>query len=164
MRLLPGLSRICMGVALLWPGSFLLAQNTGAPVSTETKLSRPAGPDRHNEIFEERVKAFAKNLDLNADQTAAVRQILLDREQEMLRLRTGPSMTGSERIERIRMLQDETVMRIRAILNDEQRKKYDPLAVRKVQPAADQRSVEDWMKLSRAHDGKPPVSGNGNAH
>ena len=47
-----------------------------------------------------------------------------------------------------RALQDNTVERIRAVLNEEQKKKYDPLAVRRVQPAPDQRSVEDWLKAT----------------
>jgi hypothetical protein len=72
------------------------------------------------------------------------------------------SMSGSDRIAQIRMLQDQTIMRIRSVLNDEQKKKYDPLAVRRVQPAPDQRSVEDWLKL-RQHEANPP-QGTANAH
>jgi hypothetical protein len=34
------------------------------------------------------------------------------------------------------------------VLDDEQKKKYDPLAVRNVTPAPGQKSVEDWMKTS----------------
>jgi hypothetical protein len=34
------------------------------------------------------------------------------------------------------------------VLNDEQKKKYDPLAVRRVAPAPDQKSVEDWLKVT----------------
>jgi len=37
-------------------------------------------------------------------------------------------------------------LHIRAVLNDEQKKKYDPLAVRDRTPAPDQKSVEDWLK------------------
>lgn len=103
---------------------------------------------RRRTTIDDRVKAFAKSLDLNETQQAAVKKILEQRQQETLRIRRDPSISGSARIERFRALQDNTVERIRAVLNDEQRKKYDPLAVRKRQPAPDQRSVEDWIKAT----------------
>jgi hypothetical protein len=43
------------------------------------------------------------------------------------------------------------VEQIRAVLNDEQKKKYDPLAVRRLQPAPEQRSVEDWLEATTPH-------------
>jgi len=48
----------------------------------------------------------------------------------------------------MRALQDGTVARIRAILNDEQKTKYNPLAVRQVEKTSPQPSVEDWMKAA----------------
>jgi hypothetical protein len=48
----------------------------------------------------------------------------------------------------LRALQDQTVQRIRLVLNDEQKKKYDPLAVRQAGPAPGQKSVEDWLKVT----------------
>jgi hypothetical protein len=91
---------------------------------------------------------LAKNLDLNESQQVAVKKILEQRQQETLRLRRDPSISGSTRIEQFRALQDNTVQRIRAVLNEEQKKKYDPLAVRRIQPAPEQRSVEDWLKVT----------------
>jgi ABC-type lipopolysaccharide export system ATPase subunit len=100
---------------------------------------------------DDRAKVMAKNLNLDEAQQAAVAKILEERQQETLRLRRDTSISGSERIARFRALQDQTVLRIRAVLNDEQKKKYDPLAVRKVQPAEDQRSIEDWLKVTTPH-------------
>jgi hypothetical protein len=62
--------------------------------------------------------------------------------------RLDPSISGSARIERFRALQETTVERIRAILNEEQRRKYDPLASRRVQAAPPRRSVEDWLNAT----------------
>jgi len=81
-------------------------------------------------------------------QQAAVKKILEQRQQETLRIRQDASISGGTRIERFRALQDQTVLRIRAVLNDEQKKKYDPLAVRRVTPPPDQKSVEDWLKVT----------------
>jgi len=94
---------------------------------------------------------LARSLDLNEAQRAAVKKILEQRQQETLRIRQDPSISGGARIERFRALQDNTVERIRAVLNEEQKKKYDPLAVRGMQPAPQQRSVEDWLKVTTPH-------------
>ena len=98
--------------------------------------------------IDDRVTQFAKNLDLNEAQQAAVKRILEQRQQQTLKIRLDPSITGSARIERFQSLQVSTVQQIHAVLNEEQRKKYDPLAPRRLQPAPDQRSVEDWLKVT----------------
>ncbi|MBZ5685904.1 MAG: hypothetical protein LAP86_12805 [Acidobacteriia bacterium] len=91
---------------------------------------------------------LARSLELNEAQKVAVKKILEQRQQETLRIRLDSSISGGTRIERFRALQDHTVEQIRAVLNDEQKKKYDPLAVRRVGPAPDQKSVEDWLKVT----------------
>ena len=131
--------RSCSGGAFLCLALVLSILLPGAPVVAQRG---------HRPSIDDRVKVFAKNLDLNEAQQAAVKKILEQRQQETLRLRQDPSISGSARIERFRALQDTTVERIRAVLNDEQKKKYDPLAVRRIQPAPNQRSVEDWLKVT----------------
>ena len=158
-----GLAGTCVALAMLLAAPFVLAQGPSTPAGSKAKPAAPTAQQRSSQLLDERVKVFAKSLDLNDTQAAAVKQILLAREQEMLRLRMDSSMSGSDRIAHIRMLQDQTIMRIRGVLNDEQKKKYDPLAVRRVQPAPDQRSVEDWLKLTRQHEANPP-QGTANAH
>lgn len=116
---------------------------SGAPVVAQRGHRPPS--------IDDRVKVLAKKLDLNETQQAAVKKILEQRQQETLRLRLDSSIAGSVRIERFRALQDDTVERIRAVLNEEQRKKYDPLAPRRIQPAPEQRSVEDWIKATTPH-------------
>ncbi len=112
-------------------------------------VSAPAVAQRgHRPTIDERVKVFAKNLGLNEEQQAAVKKILEQRQQETLRIRQDTSISGGARIERFRALQDHTIERIRTVLNEEQKKKYDPLAVRKATPAPDQKSVEDWLKVT----------------
>jgi len=128
---------------ILAPGRPVAAQVNGA--------TNPSGQTQHTRQrsgIDARVKVLAKNLDLNEAQQSAVKNILEQRRQETLRLRLDSSVTPSSRIARFRVLQDKTVERIRAVLNEEQRKKYDPLLVRGIPPAQDQRSVEDWLRLS----------------
>ena len=112
-------------------------------------LIAPAVAQRgHRPTIDDRVKVFARSLELNDAQHVAVKKILEQRQQETLRIRLDSSISGGTRIERFRALQDQTVERIRAVLNEEQKKKYDPLAVRRVAPAPDQKSVEDWLKVT----------------
>jgi hypothetical protein len=105
-------------------------------------------PTHRSVTLDDRVKGLTAALNLNEAQQAAVKKILEQRHQETLRIARDPSIPGSDRIGRLRALQDQTVERIRAVLNDEQKKKYDPLAVRKVTPAPEQKSVEDWLKVT----------------
>jgi hypothetical protein len=143
---------ICSGRALLSLGLLSITLSPSALVAAQvTGATSPAGQTqraRRRSSIDDRVKVLAKNLDLNESQQSAVKEILEQRQQETLRLRLDPSITPGARMARFRALQDKTVERIRAVLNDEQRKKYDPLAVRGVQPAPDQRSVEDWLKVT----------------
>ncbi|MBZ5654813.1 MAG: hypothetical protein LAO56_05990 [Acidobacteriia bacterium] len=136
-----------LSLALVLPmlllGAPVVAQVTGA-----ASPARPTHRGRRRPTIDDRVKVFAKKLDLNEAQQAAVKKILEQRQQETLRIRLDSSISGRARIEQFRALQDNTVERIRAILTEEQRQKYDPLAVRRVQPAPDQRSVEDWLKVT----------------
>jgi aminoglycoside N3'-acetyltransferase len=112
-------------------------------------VSAPAVAQRgHIPTIDDRVRVLARSLDLNEAQRVAVKKILEQRRQETLRIRQDTSISGGARIERFRALQDNTVERIRAVLNEEQKKKYDPLAVRRTQPAPQQRSVEDWLKVT----------------
>ncbi len=106
---------------------------------------------RKKALIDDRVRAFAVSLNLTEAQQAAVKKILEQRQAEILRLRTDTSISGSERIDRLHLLQDQTVNKIRSVLDDEQKKKYDPLAVRKVPPSSDQKSVEDWLKETTPH-------------
>jgi predicted TIM-barrel enzyme len=106
---------------------------------------------RRRTRLEDRVKVLAESLHLDDAQQLAVTKILEERQQETLRIRRDASISGSDRMAQFRAIQDRTVVRIRSVLNEEQKKKYDPLAVRRVEPAPEQRSVEDWIKATTPH-------------
>jgi hypothetical protein len=108
----------------------------------------PAHHAHRRVTLDDRVKVLARNLNLDQSQQDAVLKILLTRNEEALRIRRDTSISGSARIEQFRVLQDQTVLRIRAVLTDEQKKKYDPLAVRGLKPDADRKTVEDWLELT----------------
>lgn len=136
---------LALGVSVLSPRTLVYAQvaKVDNPQPQKSQRDRPSAIDS-------RVSVFAKSLDLTEAQQSAVKKILEERRQQSLHIRQDPSITGSDRIERFRVLQQNTVARIRAVLNEEQRKKYDPFATQKVQQTPE-RSVEDWLKLTTPH-------------
>jgi hypothetical protein len=83
---------------------------------------------------------------LSDAQEVAVKKILEQQQQQILQIRRSPNVSGTTRIEQLRAVHTATVERLRAVLNDEQKAKYDPLAARQVPPAGQQRTVEDWLK------------------
>lgn len=147
MKLRNYCSGACLLLTLASP-MFLPSMPAFAQAANAASPERRAPYRYKRPSIDDRVKVLAKNLELNEAQQSAVKRILEQRQQETLRLRLDPSLTGSARIDRFRAVQETTVQRIRAVLNEEQRKKYDPLAVRRIQPAPEQRSVEDWLKAT----------------
>jgi hypothetical protein len=125
------------------PGLLAFAQATG-PASPLRDTSR----HQTRPSMDGRVRVLAKALDLSEAQESAVKKILEQRQQQAWRIRRDPSSPGGARIEKIRALQDSTVEQIRAVLNEEQQAKYDPFAARRIQPAPQQRSVEDWLEAT----------------
>ena len=144
------LGRTFLPVVLALPGGHLVtfrayaaeqAPGVDAPQQqSKRKSNRPT--------LDERVRQFARNLDLTEAQQAAVKKILEQQQQEILQIRRDPSAVGRAGIDRFRALQERTVERIRAVLNEEQKKKYDPLAPRRIPQAPEQPSVEDWLKVT----------------
>jgi periplasmic protein CpxP/Spy len=108
-------------------------------------------PQRHAQntyrrrTLDDHVKSFAKALHLDEAQQAGVKAILERQQVEARRIQFDQSLSGADRISRFRALQQETVLRIRAILNDEQKQKYDPLNHGTQMNPSDP-SVEDWLK------------------
>jgi hypothetical protein len=142
------LSHACYGailtLTLAWP-----ALTQSAPVTEQpTQPSHAHSAKGSAAILDERVKRFAKALNLTETQQSEVKKILEQRQHQLLVIRNNPSLSGSERIGQFQALQVQTVQRIRAILDSEQKQKYDPLAGRKVQQEGPPPDVEEWLNKS----------------
>lgn len=144
-----GFLSLALALPVLLPGAAALAQSPPSSQGTDnTRAARRPTHGYRGATLDDRVRTLARNLDLSEAQQSAVKKILEERQEETLRLRLDASLTGSARIDKFRALQEKTVERIRGVLNEEQKKKYDPLVVRKLPPAAEHRSVEDWLKAT----------------
>lgn len=134
---------LALGLPILLSSAPIFAQAPAAP-SPERQV-----PHWYKKLtIDDQVKSFARNLDLNEAQQSAVKRILEQRQQETLRIQRAT--TPIDRIDAFRALQIRTAAQIRAVLNDEQKTKYNPLVQRPPQTSP-QRSVEDWMKATTSH-------------
>ena len=122
------------------------AKQDAAPVPTvhqATKRAPGTGLD-------DRVKVFAKALDLDAAQQSQLRKILLGQRDAVRRVWTDKSLSPAERAPATRAASERTGDEIRAILNDEQRKKYNSASPAAAPDKGDERSVEQWLDARRA--------------
>jgi Spy/CpxP family protein refolding chaperone len=141
-------SGLVMFLALFLP----MLLSSAPAFSQDSEPARPvlrAAPRHRTRVtVDDQVKGFAKNLDLNEEQQAAVKKILERRQQESVRIMRSGS--GPDGVGRLQALQIGTVEQIRAVLTEEQKKKYNPLAPHPPQTSS-QPSVEDWMKATKPH-------------
>jgi Spy/CpxP family protein refolding chaperone len=138
-------------------GAFLLLALALSPKPAMAQDSETVAPPHHTSsrykrrTLDDRVAVLSKNLELTGAQRSAVKKILEQRQQQTVRIRESEA-PGNVRIEQFRALQERTVAQIRAVLTDEQKKKYDPLIPRtRPAPSTPQRSVEDWIKATTPH-------------
>jgi len=136
------------------PAADTSAPATPASATPAADTSAPVAPRHHASArsqrltLDDRIAVLSKNLELTEAQRNAVKKILVLRQEQTLRIRNSEA-PGNVRIGQFRALQDQTVNQIRAILTDEQKKKYDPLILRNIpKPDQPQRSLEDWIKAT----------------
>jgi Spy/CpxP family protein refolding chaperone len=140
----------CCGAFLLL--ALALPDRPAVAQASETVAPpHPASSHHKRPTLDDRIAVLGKNLDLTEPQRSAVKKILEQRQQQTLRIRDSGA-PGNVRIEQFRALQEKTIVQIRALLTDEQKKKYDPLLTRtRPAPSTPQRSVEDWIKATTPH-------------
>lgn len=132
---------LVLGVGAAYLPCFASSDTTGAtPQRQAQSLYR-------KRTLDDNVKSLAKALNLDEAQQMGVKAILERQQMQARRIQSDPSLSGADRIARFRALQQETVSRIRAILNEEQKQKYDPLN-HGTKANSPQPSVEDWLKAT----------------
>jgi len=138
-----GRTALTLALAILfwqrWPAIAQDSPSTSASKHTRTVSKRLS--------LDERVKRFASALDLDEAQQSAVKGILQRRYEKVSMIVSNRSISGSDRISMLRALGESTITQIRSVLNDEQKKKYDPLGYR-AEKQAPEMSVDDWLKVT----------------
>jgi hypothetical protein len=95
--------------------------------------------------IDENVRRLSRALNLDLGQQVRLRQILVDQHQQMTQLRNrdygaSPDVTGP-----MLAIYNQSSARIRAMLNEEQLKKY-PAPVPREQTAPAQADLQHWMQ------------------
>jgi Spy/CpxP family protein refolding chaperone len=139
---------------LLLPAVVVLATGTvlGAHAAVEggdTAASAPPRPAPHQRgkgaSLDDRVRMLAKALDLDARQQTEVKAVLQAQRDETLKVWADESLPAALRVKATEVIGERTADRIRALLNDEQKKKYSAPRLVPEHPA-ERPHVERWMK------------------
>lgn len=102
---------------------------------------------------------LSKGLDLDARQQDELRNILRNQAEQLRRVRADPAIPGADRMGAMRAILDRTGDRIRAMLNDEQRLKYQAARPALGAETAQRPDVEHWMQLTRPKATAVPDAG-----
>jgi hypothetical protein len=76
---------------------------------------------------DEELQRLDKALKLTDDQKKQIKAILEDREQKMQSLRSDTSLSQEERWSKMRSAREDSNGKIRDLLNDDQKKKFDEM-------------------------------------
>ena len=73
------------------------------------------------------LKMMTKRLNLTADQQQQILPILTDRQQQFEKLRSDSSLAPTDRRDKMRSLREDSEAKIKAVLNDDQKQKYEQM-------------------------------------
>jgi hypothetical protein len=145
----PGVGALALGVLLL--GSPSRAQAAGVGEPSAPRAASRHGP-RHlgGHTLEERVTMLSKGLGLDARQQSELRRVLLDQREEVKRVWADEAAPAAVRVKATEVITERTADRIRALLNEEQRRRYNPpKPPHRAVPGSARPSVEAWMSPAK---------------
>jgi hypothetical protein len=99
--------------------------------------------------IDENVRRLSRGLNLDLGQQVRLRQILVDQHAQMTQLRSRGSGVSADVTGPMLAIYDQSRARIRAMLNEEQLRKY-PAAVPREQTAPAQADLQHWMQLQES--------------
>ena len=122
-RLLSITAAMALAFGLAICGNQLKAQS-GSPENSQRGHRQQMSPDQQ-------LERLSKALNLTDDQKQQIRPILQDRQEKMQSVRSDASLSREDRMNKMRSTFEETNSKIRAILNDEQKPKFDQMQQRR---------------------------------
>jgi len=105
--------------------------------------------------IDNRVKSLAKWLDLNERQQSELKKVLWSRHDQVIKILRAQSLSSVDRVNQFRAINENTVERITALLNEEQKEKYNPPRQPEAPGISPKASLEDWLKVTK---GQPAVA------
>jgi hypothetical protein len=149
------MSAVCavLGICVFVASDAAVADDAAATPSAPAEHSVQPRPRLHPPVggtLDHRVKVLAKALDLDPRQQAELWKILDSQRQAVAKIWSDPTLLSAERVPATRAAEDRTAEQIRSILNEEQKKRYNPPAPRSAQ--ASPPNVSAWIERQALHD------------
>jgi uncharacterized membrane protein len=99
---------------------------------------------------QDRISALTQALNLDAAQQIQLKKILSQHHEQIQKVWNDVELPPARRVAATQAISDHTADQIRAMLTEEQRKKYNaPRPPRDPQADSSKRSVEDWMNATQ---------------
>jgi Spy/CpxP family protein refolding chaperone len=117
---------LTLGLALSLLTFPVFAQQT----SSTDQASQGQGRHHGMPSVDERVQHMTKALNLSSDQQTKVRSILQDQQSQMMSLKQASSMSQQDKHAKFEQIHQNTHQKIRDVLNDDQKAKFDQMAER----------------------------------
>jgi len=116
-------------LSLAMGGMVAVAQESGAPAATQQDQGgRQHTGEAHGRGGPERqVEMLTKRLDLTPDQVTQVKAIEEDAKTQAQGLRSDTAISQGDRHAKMRSIHEAAMVKVRAVLNDEQRAKLDAM-------------------------------------
>lgn len=99
--------------------------------------------------IDQSVRRLSRGLNLNLGQQVRLRQILVDQQRATMQLRSRGAGVSGDLTGAMLAIYDQTKTRIRAMLDDEQKKKYSADVPRE-QTAPAQADLQHWLELQES--------------
>jgi hypothetical protein len=131
---------------------------TADPRATGKAPARRAMHHASSTTLNDRIRILTKALDLDAMQQSQLRSVLESQRAQLAKLWSDDTVPAEYRVGATRKISDQTADRIRALLTEEQRKKYNPhVEPHTTAPGAGEKTVEDWMNAAKAKSSPTPA-------
>ena len=139
LRLAAALSLACVAAQSLSAADEVAAAT--APAAAQVQ--------QHQPVLEQRITLMSTELGLDERQRGELRRILISQRMQIMKLWSDNAVPPASRVGATRVITQQTGDRIRALLNDEQKAKYNqPRKPHDAAAGPPARSVEDWMQAT----------------
>jgi hypothetical protein len=121
--------------------------------SPKARVHRPPTHRTADQGIDESVRRMTRSLDLDSGQQAKLREILQDEQRQVMKLRSGDQAPGADRAGTTFAILEQAKGRIRAMLTEEQKKKYITDVPRE-QTAPAQADLQHWIDIQQSNGRK----------
>jgi succinate dehydrogenase flavin-adding protein (antitoxin of CptAB toxin-antitoxin module) len=143
------------------PAASALQGNTAAgnaPAAPRARASRHPQRLTAGQVTEERVRRLTKILDLNETQQTRLKELLEDERRDIWKVWTENPQPEADRTRPTLAILDRTREQIRAMLNEEQKKKY-PAAVPRNSVGPAHADADYWLRMTQQQPKQEPEQG-----